>query len=262
MTEAAINAGMVRSWAVEAGEIALHYFNNVAAQLKPDDTLVTVADREIEALLLSRIRAAYPGHGVIGEEGARANGSETLWAVDPIDGTRAFTLGLPGWCISIGVLARGQPCWGLIYMPLLNDCMHTEGAQDVLWNGRRLCDSLRGEWYDHSYPAISSSAHSRYQIGGRIGSRSGLRTRALGSIAVNMSYTARGSSLGTFIDRASIWDLAAGAAILQRLGGETRTLSGQPIDWVELYDGRQISEPILAAHPALFARLSERIHER
>jgi myo-inositol-1(or 4)-monophosphatase len=251
--ETVVDSALVRSWAFEAGEIALRQFNNVAAQLKADDTLVTAADRQIEAFLLSRIRAAYPGHGVIGEEGARANGSEYLWAVDPIDGTRVFTLGLPGWCISIGVLHRGQPCWGLIYMPLLNDCMHTEGERDVLWNGRRLCDSLRGEWYDQSYLAISSSAHSRYRIEVK-------RTRALGSIAVNMSYTARGSSLGAFIDRASIWDLAAGAAILQRLGGEVRHLSGRPVDWAKLYDGRQISEPILAAHPALFARLSKQIH--
>lgn len=255
MTEAAINAELVRAWAVEAGEIALRHFNNVAVRLKADDTLVTAADREIEALLLARIRKAYPGHMVIGEEGARASGKDILWAIDPIDGTRAFALGLPGWCISIGVLVRGRPAWGLIYMPLLNDCMHTEGAQDVLWNGRRLCGSLRSEWYEHSYLAISSSVHSRYQIGVQ-------RTRALGSIAVNMSYTARGSSLGTLVDRASIWDLAAGAAILDRLGAQIYYLSGQPINWPELYDGRQIMEPILVAHPALFARLSEQIHDR
>ena len=75
MTQIAIDAELVRSWAVEAGGIALRYFNNVTAQLKADDTLVTAADREIEALLLSRIRAAYPGHAVIGEEGARAGGA-------------------------------------------------------------------------------------------------------------------------------------------------------------------------------------------
>jgi myo-inositol-1(or 4)-monophosphatase len=253
--ETMIDTALVRSWALQAGEIARGYFNNVAAQLKPNDTLVTRADREIERLLLSRIREAYPGHGVIGEEGARASGTDYLWAIDPIDGTRVFTLGLPGWCISIGLLVREQPFWGLIYMPLLDDWMYTAGAQDVLWNGRKLCDSLRSEWYDQSYLTISSSVHSRYQIDVK-------RTRALGSIAVNMSYTARGSSLGAFIDRASIWDLAAGAAILQRLGAKVRYKSGRSIDWSVLCDGRQISEPILVAHPALFACLCEQIHDR
>ena len=140
-------------------------------------------------------------------------------------------------------------------MPLLDDWMLTEGESGVAWNGRPLRASLRSEWYDHSYLALSSSAHSRYRIDVK-------RTRALGSIAVNLSYTARGSALGTFIDRASIWDLAAGAAIVQRLGGEVRHLSGRSIDWVELYDGRQIAEPILAAHPALINQLREQIHQR
>jgi myo-inositol-1(or 4)-monophosphatase len=254
-TETSIDTSLVLSWAIEAGDIALSYFGDVAAQLKPDDTLVTTADREIEAHLLRRIRDSYPRHGVVGEEGGRAGGTETLWAVDPIDGTRAFTLGLPGWCISIGVLIRGQPCWGLIYMPLLDDWMVTDGAADVVWNGHTLHDPLRSEWYDHSYLAISSTVHSFYRICVRC-------TRALGSIAANMSYTARGSSLGAFVEQAFIWDLAAGAAILGRLGAEIRYLSGRPIDWVELYGGQQIPEPILTTHPALFARLREQIHER
>ena len=250
-----VDVDQVRAWASEAGEVALRYFNNVTATRKADNTYVTRADREIEALLAARIWAAYPGHGLIAEEGARASGAEYLWAVDPLDGTRAFVQGLPGWGISIGVLCHGQPCWGLFYMPLLGDWTHTQGEGGVLWNGRDLRGAVRGEWDDQSYLASSSSVHSDYQIDVK-------RLRALGSIGANIVYTARGSALGALLHKAHIWDLAAGAAILARAGAELRYLSGREIDWAELVDGRRISEPILAAHPDLIPRLQTLIQKR
>jgi myo-inositol-1(or 4)-monophosphatase len=250
----------VRDWARQAGEIAKDHFNHTHAQLKADNTLVTQADREVESFLVERVRAAYPGHSLIAEEGARVQGvdhphpaeelhpSEYLWAIDPIDGTRAFTQGLPCWGISIGVLRQGRPYWGLFYMPILEDWTYTEGAEGVAWNGRDLRGAVRSTWDDQSYLAISSSAHYYYQIDVK-------RTRALGSVAANMAYTARGSSLGALATRASIWDLAASAAILARVGAELQSLSGKPIDWSLLRDGHRIPEPVLAAHPALIQRL-------
>lgn len=250
-----LQLGQIRTWASEAGEIAMRYFNNVTVARKEDDSYVTQADREIEALLARRVRAAYPDHALIGEEGARVGGERYLWAIDPIDGTRAFVQGLPGWGISIGVLCQGQPHVGVFYMPLLDDWTYTEGAEGVLWNGQDLRGSVRAEWDDQSYLASSSSVHYYYQIEAK-------RLRALGSIAANLVYTARGSALGALLDKAHIWDLAAGAAILQRAGAELRYLSGRQIDWSELLDGRQVPEPVLAAHPSMIARLQTLIRQR
>jgi fructose-1,6-bisphosphatase/inositol monophosphatase family enzyme len=125
----------------------------------------------------------------------------------------------------------------------------------VICNDRPLSNSLVATWDDQSFLAVASSAHWRYQIDVK-------RTRALGAIAANMAYTARGSALGAFLDRASIWDMAAGAAILLRLGAEFRTLSGSAVTWSELLDGRQIREPIVVAHPALLPRLRRSIRRK
>jgi myo-inositol-1(or 4)-monophosphatase len=257
-----IDVAQVRAWALEAGAIALRYFRgstgrNVEADRKADNTLVTRADREIEAMLASRIRAAYPDHGLIAEEGARMTGSGTayLWAVDPIDGTRAFVQGLPCWGISIALLHRGEPHLGLFYMPLLDDCTYTDGPDGVFCNEHDLRGAVRAGWDDQSFLAISSSAHYSYDINVR-------RTRALGSLAANLVYTARGAALGALLGKASIWDIAAGAAILSRAGGQLQYLSGQPVDWTALSDGRRIPEPILAAHPSLLDRLRSSIQQR
>ncbi|MBN1581540.1 MAG: inositol monophosphatase [Anaerolineae bacterium] len=252
-----VDAAQVKVWAEQTGKIALGHFNNIEASFKADHTFVTQADREIETFLSERIQSAYPNHALIGEEGARSGSqdAEVLWAIDPIDGTRAFVQGLPCWGVSIGVLHRGRPHFGLFYMPLLDDCTYIDNAGDVICNGHRLFETLRSEWDDQSFLAISSSTHWSYQIDVK-------RTRALGTLAANMVYTARGSALGAFCERAAIWDIAAGSAILQRLGAEITYLSGRAVDWVELLDGRQIPEPVVAAHPALLPRLLASIRRK
>jgi myo-inositol-1(or 4)-monophosphatase len=252
-----VDPAQVKAWAEQAGKIALGYFNHVEASFKADNTFVTRADREIETFLSERVQASYPNHALIGEEGARSGprNAEILWAIDPIDGTRAFVQGLPCWGMSIGVLLRGRPVFGLFYMPLLNDCTYLDSAGEVICNGHRLFETLRSEWDDQSFLAISSSTHWSYEIDIK-------RTRALGTLAANMVYTARGSALGAFCERASIWDIAAGAAILQRLGAGIVYLSGRAVDWGELLDGRQIPEPVVAAHPALLPRLRAAIRRK
>ncbi len=251
-----IQVEQVRAWAQEAGQIAMEHFNHAQVMFKADQTMVTQADRQIEAMLSGYVQAAYPGHALIGEEGARGGraDSDWVWAIDPIDGTRAFVQGLPCWGISIGVLYQGVPYFGLFYMPLLNDWTYTT-ADAVICNGRALIHSLRTEWDDQSFLAISSSTHNHYHIGVK-------RARALGTLAANMVYTARGTALGALLEHAAIWDVAAGAAVLGRLGAEFRYLSGRAVCWSGLLDGRPITEPLVTAHPCLLGRLLDSIRPR
>ena len=78
-----------------AGELALqHAARGVEREDKSDDSPVTIADRECERLIVSELRAAFPGDGVLGEEGADHGGTTgRRWIVDPIDGTRDFLRG-------------------------------------------------------------------------------------------------------------------------------------------------------------------------
>jgi myo-inositol-1(or 4)-monophosphatase len=247
-------------WTRQAGQIALHYFRNVTIQTKPDQSFFTQADLEIERFLSERIRAAYRDHGLISEEGTRlkdncSTSESDVWVIDPLDGTTAFVQGLPGWGISIGLLHNGQPCFGLFYMPLLDDMTYTNGYAGVCCGGRSLQQAVRTDWEHKGFLAVNASAHHDFQIDVR-------RTRTLGSVGANLVYTARGTATAAFIPKAYLWDLVGGAAIVARAGGELRYLSGKSIDYLQLLDGRLAPEPIIAGHPHLLAELPGLIRPR
>lgn len=241
------------TWTRQAGQIALRHFKNVKPQSKPDQTYLTQADLEIEAYLTERIRAAYPTHNLSGEEGPDNEAdppSPYVWVIDPIDGTTAYVQGLPGWGISIGLLYRGQPCFGLFYMPLLDDLTYTSGAREVYCNDRLLQQSVCRNWGQKGFLAVSATAHHDFKISTK-------RTRTLGSIGASLVYTARGTAVGAFIPKAYLWDLVAGAAILTFIGGELRYTSGRQVDYLELFNGKLAPKPIIAAHPDLQAQLQK-----
>ncbi|MBI1880150.1 MAG: inositol monophosphatase [Chloroflexi bacterium] len=242
-------------WTRQAGEIALRHFKNINPRCKSDWTFLTEVDLEIERFLAERIRTAYPHHNLIGEEGVQNQQgqlSPNVWVIDPIDGTTAFVQGLPGWGVSVGLLDRGQPCFGLYYMPLLDDMTYLTSQGEVYCNKHDLAGTLRTDWSQKGFLAINAAAHYDFQINLK-------RTRALGSVSTNLVYTARGTATATFAPKAHLWDLVAGAAILTRVGGELRYLSGRPVDYLELLDGRLTPEPIIAGHPQVLAELPDLI---
>jgi myo-inositol-1(or 4)-monophosphatase len=245
-------------WARQVGQIALRYSQDVVPRRKPDQSFLTQADLEIEDFLAERIRSTFPDHGLISEEGTRGQNNRSaayLWVVDPLDGTTAFVQGLTGWGISIGLLHRGRPCFGLFYMPLLDDMTYTTGSDGICRNGLSLHQTVRSDWGPKGFLAVNASAHRDFQIDVH-------RTRTMGSVSANLVYTARGAATAAFVPKARLWDLVAGAAILSGAGGELRYLSGKRIDYGQLLDGRLAPEPIVGGHPDLLVGLRNRIQPR
>lgn len=245
----------VHGWAQEAGEIALHYFNIAEARLKADRSIVTEADIQIETLLRKRIVAAYPEHGIIGEEqGGASIDTEYLWAIDPIDGTSGFVQGLPVWGISIGLLRYGDPVLGCFYLPLISEWYEVDLEGPATFNGHPLRVTSGALLDSESWICVPSNSHRRYTIDfpGKV--------RSLGSVAAYLCYVARGTAAGALVGRAAIWDIAAGLAILRRAGGDIRLLgSGKVLDLQGMLTGHPPEEPLLAGSPAALVLLRERI---
>lgn len=247
-----IDIAEVRAWAREGGDIARHYFNNVARQRKADHSWVTEADVEVETMLRQRIAARHPEHGVMGEEqGVSAIEREFVWSVDPIDGTGAFVSGLPLWCVSIGLMREGVPYLGVVYLPILGDCYWADASGPAYRNEEPIHVATVGQDQidSNDWIAVSSYAHRNFNI-----TFPG-KTRALSSVAADLCYVARGSALGALIGRANLWDIAAGAAILRAAGGLIRGLSGAELETPPLLDGRKLSEPVIAAAPSMIDTL-------
>ncbi|MCS6840262.1 MAG: inositol monophosphatase [Roseiflexus sp.] len=246
------------AWVRECGDVALHMFNRARAQRKADNSPVTEADVTIERILVERIAARYPDHGIIGEEQTRFDiTKECVWALDPIDGTASFVAGLPLWGISIGLLHRGVPCAGLFYMPITDDCYWAVNNRAFLNHQPLTVNTTpEHEWDSEDWLAIPSDAHRRLEID-FIG-----KTRSLGSVAAALCYVARGSALGAVLTHATIWDVAGGVAILSAAGGVGITLAGEPFDCATMIDGRKVREPLLFGAPAIVEALRHHIRAR
>lgn len=107
-----------------AAEILPHFRQNTPVDVKPHETWdpVTEGDRAGERAIRHLIEKHYPTHGIIGEEyGTKTGTSAFTWVLDPIDGTRAFVIGLPTWAILIGLYEDGIPKLGVMCQPFVGD---------------------------------------------------------------------------------------------------------------------------------------------
>jgi fructose-1,6-bisphosphatase/inositol monophosphatase family enzyme len=104
-----------RSVAMHAGELAIGYQSReLNPETKPDQSPVTIADRECERLIAQRLEQEFPDDGILGEEGVRKESRNgRRWIIDPIDGTRDFVRRLPLWSVLIGFEVDGEVVAGV-----------------------------------------------------------------------------------------------------------------------------------------------------
>lgn len=124
----------------EAGRLALRYFDTgLTVEWKKDESPVTVADREAEALLRTALLQRFPSDGFLGEEsGDQAGTSGYRWIIDPIDGTRSFVRGIPIWATLIGLEFRGEPIAGVAFVPALGQTYRAIRGDGAYRNDRRI----------------------------------------------------------------------------------------------------------------------------
>ena len=218
----------------ETDAIALHHLaGELTITTKGDATLVTQVDTEIETILRERIRAAFPNHGVIGEEFADHDGNaETRWIIDPIDGTHNLVRGIPVWATLIAVERGGELQAAAISAPALQRRWHASlgggaTARDLLgerrihvsaidqledaqlvWSGMRSLDAA-GFW-----PAVSRIARQAW------------RDRGFGDFWGYM-LVAEGAAEAMLEIGPTVWDLAAPALIVREAGGRMGDFAGR-----------------------------------
>lgn len=184
--------------------------------------VVTEFDRGAEEMIRTALREAYPASTVIGEEFGGAGESEIAWIVDPIDGTSNFAGGLPLYCISIGVIFRGELLAGVIYDPE-RDELFRGTADGLTLNGApvesragtedRDCICLMN--FPYEAKPLGQAAVGRYLDA--LGSFRAIRR--LGSAALALAYVAAGRADVACEISTNPWDHAAGMALLLAAGG-------------------------------------------
>lgn len=216
-----------------AGDLTLHHFGDVvAADSKGDGSPVTIADRQAEALLRERIRARFPGHGILGEEfGEEGSGSEVRWILDPIDGTRSFMRGVPLYGVLIGIEAGGEPVVGVAHFPALQrETVAAARGLGAWWNGRRAQVSRVGSLGRAALlttdPERVLSTPGTGPGWRRLSRRAGL-CRSWGD-AWGHALVATGRAEIMVDPVLSPWDAAPLLTILDEAGGRFTDLRGEP----------------------------------
>ncbi len=149
--------------AKEAGETALRYFGfETESTWKGDNTPLTVADTEVNDLVVNKINEIYPGHSIYGEEKSdKKEGSKYIWVCDPIDGTMAFSVGLPIFVFSIALVdqSNGQPILGLISDPVMKNMYWAYKGGGAYRNGKKIFVS-KDAGFENTYFNIGGSGRA------------------------------------------------------------------------------------------------------
>ena len=228
----------------EAGALILSYFRRgVKTEYKGESgvDLVTDADRTSEELIVKRLRAAFPGHDIIGEEGTRTSGGSAgyRWYVDPLDGTTNFAHGFPVFCVSLGlerVTADDQPgelIAGVIYDPTRDELFTAERGQGAKLNGspiqvsrtRTVGESLIATGFPSKKRHENPNIHFYHEI-----TLHSHGVRRAGSAALDLAYTACGRFDGYWEFNLNPWDTSAGILLVQEAGGKVTQYNGAPFE--------------------------------
>ncbi len=155
--------GFAKSLAKEAGEIALKYFSfETETTWKGDNSPLTQADTEINDLVIKRINETFPEHSIYGEEKSDIKlGSKYIWVCDPIDGTMAFSVGLPMFVFSIALVdqSNGQPVLGLVNDPVMKNMYWAYKGGGAYRNGKEISTS-QGSAFENTYLNTGASGRS------------------------------------------------------------------------------------------------------
>jgi histidinol-phosphatase len=218
---------VARQAVAAAGAAALaHLRKGIVVETKPDLTPVTAADRAAEDEIVAIIRAAFPDHAILGEEGGARGSGDIRWIVDPIDGTRGFARGGMMWGPMIALEVRGELIVAAIALPALGTTYWAAKGEGCFRDGTRVAVS-----------GVTELADATLSIG---------ELRRMTKNAGIMSLIARAASTRCYGDLAGCalvldgraeawieagvkpWDLAAPALLVAEAGGRFTDWTGAP----------------------------------
>jgi myo-inositol-1(or 4)-monophosphatase len=207
---------------------------HVRVEYKGEVDVVTVADRQSEALIVERIRERWPGHDIMGEEGTRtATGSDFQWYVDPLDGTTNFAHGFPVFSVSVGLARRGELIAGVVYDPTRNEMFAAEKGSGAWLNERRISvspiASLAESLLATGFPSQKRHKNPNIHFYQRLTLRSHGVRRA-GSAALDLACVACGRYDGFWEFNLNPWDTAAGVVLVREASGVVTDFTGGAFD--------------------------------
>jgi myo-inositol-1(or 4)-monophosphatase len=243
----------------EAGQVLMAH-RGVGFELKGDYDLVTAADRASEELIVKRLRKTFPNHGIVAEEGGRAEmDAELRWYVDPLDGTTNFAHQFPMWNVTLALAKKGEVIAGVVYDPLNRELFAAERGAGARLNGAPMhvskaasvADSLLSTGFPSRKRHQNVNIHFYYQL-----AMLSHGVRRGGSAAIDLAYTACGRLEAFWEFGLNPWDMAAGSLLVEEAGGSVSGMRGEALDLHGRYvlaDNGLVHQEILDLFTDIFA---------
>ncbi|MEH7076054.1 inositol monophosphatase family protein [Neobacillus drentensis] len=241
-----------KEWVYQAGaKIRLSFNSTLDIETKSNaNDLVTNMDKEIEQFFISKIRDVYPGHKILGEEGFGDNLISLdgiVWMIDPIDGTMNFIHQQRNFAISLGVYENGVGKIGIIYDVVHDELYHAMRGKGAYINEQSLVPLTKTTIRESIIALNATWVMENHRIDHNLMIplvKAARGTRSFGSAALELVFVAAGRVDAYLSMRLSPWDVAAGAVIIEELGGLVTNLRGEKLNFLA-------QDSLFAAKPGL-----------
>lgn len=205
--------------------------STLGTTVKPDKTFVTALDLDIEKRLRARIHAAYPGHGIVGEEfDAEGADAEWVWTLDPVDGTMALVAGIPVYSTLISLSHHGVPVIGVMHFPAIQTRWVGARGRPTTCNGETCRTRPGTELHDAiqsvSSPDFFSSCQEKRALDALTAQTA---WRIYGAAALSYGRLAMGRTDLAIDAGLKVYDYAPFVPIVEGAGGTITDWSGQSI---------------------------------
>ena len=225
---------------------------------KADNTPLTIADTSINKLVIDEVKRRFPDHGVLGEEASSGTDCSLLWVVDPLDGTMAYSQGLPNSVFSLALVENGETIVAVVMDPFTHRLYWAIKGGGAFVNDIALQVNDQHELGPKTY--IDVAAHFKLK------DFDALKTMALlanKGVKVTKSFTAisnalpiaTGQHLASLVFLEYPWDGAAVSLIVTEAGGKATDLAGNARMWNKPGDGFVLSNGLI--HDELIAILRQ-----
>jgi len=250
--------------AEEAGRVMLKYFdNNTETEWKEDKTPVTIADKEINKLVIKTIKENFPDHNIIGEEESALNdNSEYSWVCDPIDGTIPYMHGIPTSVFSLALVRDGEVILGVTYDPFMKKLFFAQKGQGAFLNGKKIY--IKGEQGNKKVRQVVAlewwynAPNKLVKLFEKLNTNEYIVAIPI-SIVYDSMMVASGEFCGAIFAGKTVHDIAAVKIIVEEAGGIVTDLYGND----QRYDG-EIKGAIIASeeyHSKLLAKVKTVINQ-
>jgi myo-inositol-1(or 4)-monophosphatase len=209
---------------------SLSRLDSLKVDSKGRNDFVSDIDRKAEADIIATIHRSYPQHAIHGEETGRSGSGDTVWIIDPLDGTTNFLHGFPTFAVSIAVEHRGRLEHAVVYDPLRQEFFTASRGEGAQLEGKKIRVSsqktLEGALIGTGFPFRAGANIDDYLAMLKVIMSTAAGVRRPGAASLDLAYVAAGRIDGFWEFGLSPWDTAAGALLIQEAGGRIGTPAG------------------------------------